>query len=142
MKRHFLSKRETKEYKDVLDSFGITIESKTLEIEENDHSIIFDGTVPILLKYQEKWLPTLKIMISKGFPSVVIDDGAYNGIKNGANLYSAGISSVSGNLKKGSTCIIEDLQGRKVGSASVDSDESEIRDRKKGAYLKVYELYK
>ncbi len=142
MKRHFLSKRETKEYKDILDSFGIMVESKTLEIEENDHSTIYDGTVPILVKYQEKWLPTLKIMISKDFPRVVIDDGAYNGIKNGANLYSAGIRSVSGNLRKGSTCIIEDIQGRKVGSASVDSEEADILGRKRGAYLKVYELYK
>ena len=52
MKRHFLSKRETKEFKSLLDGFGIVVESKTLEIEENDHSTVYDGTVPILVKYQ------------------------------------------------------------------------------------------
>jgi Predicted RNA-binding protein (contains PUA domain) len=142
VKRHFLSKRETKEFKSLLDGFGIVVESKTLEIEENDHSVVYDGTVPILLKYQDKWLPTLKIMRSKDFPRVIIDQGAYNGIRNGANLYSAGIKNIVGNLKKGSTCIIENLEGRQIGSASVDSEEADIQSRKKGAYLKVYELYR
>ena len=142
VKRHFLSKRETKEFKILLDSFGISVESKTLEIEENDRSIIYDGATPILVKYQDKWLPTMKIMKFKDFPSVVIDQGAYNGIKNGANLYSAGIKSIAGNLKKGSTCIIEDINGRQIGSASVESDEAEIQSKKKGSYLKVYELYR
>ncbi len=142
MKRHFLSKRETRDYKELLDSFGITIESKTLEIEENDHSVIFDGAVPILVRYQERWLPTLHIMKARGFPVVVIDEGAYNGIRNGANLFAAGIREVKGKLSKGSTCIIEDLNGRQVGSASVESDESEIIGKKKGAFLKVYELYR
>lgn len=142
MKRHFLSKRETREYKVLLDNFGISIESKSLELEENDHSIIFDGNVPILLKYQDKWLPTLKVMKSKNFPRVVIDQGAYQGIRNGANLYSAGIKDIIGTLKRGSTCIIEDLAGRQVGSASIESDEADIQSRKKGAYLKVYELYR
>lgn len=142
VKRHFLSKRETKEYKDILDSFGILVESKTLEIEENDYSIIFDGPTSILVRFQDRWLPTLKIMKSKGFPKVVIDRGAYDGIKNGANLYAAGIRNVVGNLKTGSTCMIEDPDGRLVGSASVESQESEILEKKRGAYLKVYELYR
>jgi predicted RNA-binding protein (TIGR00451 family) len=142
VKRHFLSKRETKEFKVLLDSFGISVESKTLEIEENDRSTIYDGATPILVKYQDKWLPTMKIMKFKDFPRVVIDQGAYNGIKNGANLYSAGIKNVVGNLKRGSTCIIEDVTGRQIGSASVESDETEIRSKKKGSYLKVYELYR
>ncbi|MEM0136074.1 MAG: DUF1947 domain-containing protein, partial [Thermoplasmatales archaeon] len=109
MKRHFLSKRETKEYKTLLDSFGISVESKSLEIEENDFSIVYDGVTPILVKYQDRWFPTLKIMKSRDFPRVVIDQGAYEGIKNGANLYSAGIKEVIGEIKKGSTCIIEDI---------------------------------
>ena len=142
VKRHFLSKRETKEYKELLDSFGISVESKTLEIEENDHSIIFDGPVPILVKFQEKWLPTLKIMKSKNFPKVVIDQGAYEGIKNGANLYAAGVKNVVGILRKGQTCIIEDAAGRQVGSASVESEGADILKKVRGSYLKVYELYK
>jgi predicted ribosome-associated RNA-binding protein Tma20 len=142
VKRHFLSKRETKEFKTLLDSFGISVESKTLEIEENDHSVIYDGSVPILVKFQEKWLPTLKIMNARNFPKVVIDQGAYEGIKNGANLYSAGVKSVVGTLRKGLTCIIEDPAGRQVGSASVESDETDIISKKRGSYLKVYELYK
>ncbi|MCL4334381.1 MAG: DUF1947 domain-containing protein [Candidatus Thermoplasmatota archaeon] len=142
MKRHFLSKRETKEFKEILDNFGIAIESKTLEIEENDHAVIFDSSIPILVRVQGRWLPTLKIMKSQNFPKVVIDQGAYNGIKNGANLYSAGIKSVVGTLRKGMTCIIEDADGRQVGSATVESEEADIISRKKGSYLKVYELYK
>lgn len=142
MKRHFLSKRESREYKELLDSFGISVESKNLEIEENDHSIIYDGPVPILVKYGDKWLPTLRIMMSKDFPRVVIDEGAYAGIRNGANLYAAGIKNVVGDLKKGSTCIIETLGGKKVGSATVESDESDIMEKKRGAFLKVYELYR
>lgn len=141
MKRHFLSKRETKEYKGLLDSFGILVESKTLEIEENDHVMIYDGSTPILVKYQDKWLPTLKIMKSKDFPRVVIDQGAYNGIKNGANLYSAGIKNIFGTLRKGSTCILEDMTGRQIGSATVESEEVDIQSKKKGSYLRVYELY-
>lgn len=142
MKKHFLSKRETKEFKSILDRFGISIESKTLEIEENDHSVIYDGNAPILVKYQDDWLPTLKIMKINDFPRVVIDEGAYNGIKNGANLYAAGVKNIIGNLKNGSTCIIEDLGGRQVGSASIESDVADIDARKKGAYLIVYELYR
>ncbi|MCL6002705.1 MAG: DUF1947 domain-containing protein [Candidatus Thermoplasmatota archaeon] len=142
MKRHFLSKRETKEYKQLLDAFGIIIESRTLEIEENDHVIIYDGSIPILVKYQDRWLPTLNIMKYKDFPRVVIDQGAYDGIRNGANLYSAGVKDVIGTLRKGSTCIIEDLSGKEVGSATIESDEDEIRNKKKGSYLRVYELYK
>ncbi|MGC8561916.1 MAG: DUF1947 domain-containing protein [Thermoplasmata archaeon] len=142
MKRHFLSKRESKEYRELLDGFGISTESKSLEIEENDHSVIYDGSVPILIKYEEKWLPTLRIMVSKDFPRVIIDDGAYAGIKNGANLYAAGIKSIVGIIRKGSTCIIENLDGKKVGSATVESEEADIREKKKGAFLRVYELYR
>ncbi|EQB65282.1 MAG: hypothetical protein AMDU3_IPLC00003G0134 [Thermoplasmatales archaeon I-plasma] len=142
MKRHFLSKRESREYKELLDSFGISVESKSLEIEENDHYVIYDGPVPILVKYEEKWLPTLRIMMSREFPRVVIDEGAYAGIKNGANLYAAGIKSIVGDIKKGSTCIIETMGGKKVGSATVESNETDIKEKKKGAFLRVYELYR
>ena len=50
MKRHFLSKRETKEFKSLLDGFGIVVESKTLEIEENDHSVVYDLSFPFITK--------------------------------------------------------------------------------------------
>ena len=142
MKRHFLSKRESREYKELLDSFGISVESKSLEIEENDHYVIYDGSVPILIKYEEKWLPTLRIMMSREFPRVVIDEGAYAGIKNGANLYAAGIKNIVGDIKRGSTCIIETMGGKKVGSATVESNETDIKEKKKGAFLRVYELYR
>jgi predicted RNA-binding protein (TIGR00451 family) len=142
MKRHFLSKRETKEFQALLETFGISVQSNNLEIEENDHSVIYDGNSSILVKVQGRWLPTLKIMMSKDFPRITIDQGAYEGIKNGANLYSAGIKKITGTLKKGSTCIIEDMAGRQIGSATVESEREEIEGRKKGSYLKVYELYR
>lgn len=141
MKKHFLSKRETREFQSLLEKYDIVVESKTLEIEENDHSIIYDGTMPILVNIQGGWKPTLKIMLAKDFPMVVIDNGAYNGIKNGAKLFSAGIKDFVGTLKSGSTCIIETQEGRAVGSAAIGLDALGIMEKRKGSYLMVYELY-
>jgi|GEM_PF-1126668 predicted ribosome-associated RNA-binding protein Tma20 len=141
MKRHFLSNREIREFKSLLDKFGIVTESKKLIIEENDHSIIYDEKIPILIKYNDSWLPSLKIMLLQGFPAVTIDDGAQAKIRNGAKLYSAGIQNITGQIKKGLTCVIRDLRDRNIGSALVESDPSDIIEKKKGAYLIVYELY-
>ncbi|MEM0167050.1 MAG: DUF1947 domain-containing protein [Thermoplasmatales archaeon] len=140
MKRHFLSKRETREFQELIERFGVTTNSKSLEIEENDHSIIYDNGKPILIKFEGTWLPTMSLMVSNNFPRVTVDEGALRGIRNGANLYSAGIKEIKGNIVKGSTCVIEDPNEIPVGSAIVSSEVSDIISRKKGSYLKVYEL--
>lgn len=141
MKRHFLSNREVREFREMLDYFGIKTESKTLVIEENDRTVIFDEKVPILIKYRDKWLPSLRIMTLKNFPAVLIDDGAYAKIRNGARLYSAGLQKITGEIKKGFTCIVKDSRGSSIGSALVESDERDIIEKRKGSYLTVYELY-
>ncbi len=141
MKRHFLSKRDSKEFLDLLQKYGIPSDSKTVEMEENDVDIIYIDKVPVLIKFQDKWLPTLRIMLSNNFPSIVIDDGAVQKIKNKAKLYAAGISSIEGQIKKGFPVVIKDLRGKNIGSALPESDENEIIEKKKGAYLIVYELY-
>ncbi|MEM0127659.1 MAG: DUF1947 domain-containing protein [Thermoplasmatales archaeon] len=140
MKRHFLSKRETRELQELIERFGVSTHSKSLEIEENDHAIIYDGGKPILVRFEDTWLPTMSLMISNNFPRVTVDEGALMGIKNGANLYSAGIKEIKGNMVKGSTCIVEAPNKVPIGSAIVASEVSDIISRKKGSYLKVYEL--
>ncbi|MGC8618349.1 MAG: DUF1947 domain-containing protein [Thermoplasmata archaeon] len=141
MKRHFVSKRETREFQTILQKFGISIQSKSIEIEENDHVVVYDGGKPILVKIGDAWLPTMSVMVANSFPRVRIDEGAHAGIKNGANLYAAGIRDIKGDLKKDSTCIIEDPSGRPIGSAVVVSEVSDIVERKKGSFLRVYELH-
>ncbi len=139
MKRHFLSKRESGEFLDIMQKYGIQVDTKNLEIEENDVSIIYAEKKPILLKYQDQWLPTAKAMLDRGFPYVIVDDGAANSIKNGAKLYAVGITNISGNLEIEKTCIIADKNGKVLGSGLVKSDPKEIQDKKKGAYILVYE---
>lgn len=141
MKRHFLSKRDSKEFIDLLDKYGIPADAKTVELEENDINIIYLDKIPVLVKFQDKWLPTLRVMLANSFPSVVIDDGAVQRIKNGAKLYAVGISKINGQIKKGFPVILQDLRGKNIGSALPESDENEIVEKKKGAYLIVYELY-
>ncbi len=141
MKRHFLSKRDSKEFIDLLSKYGIPSDAKTVELEENDVDIIYIDKVPVLLKFQDKWLPTLRIMLSNNFPSVIIDDGAVQRIKNGAKLYAVGITRINGQIRKDYPVIIQDLRGKNIGSALTESDENEIMEKKKGAYLVVYEIY-
>ncbi|MEM0141077.1 MAG: DUF1947 domain-containing protein [Thermoplasmatales archaeon] len=141
MKRHFLSKRETREFQMIIEKFGIRTESKSLEIEENDHAIIYDAGKPILVQFDKDWLPTMAVMLANDFPRVKVDEGAFQGIKNGANLYSAGIREIKGNLVKDSTCIIESPSGSPIGSAIVVSEISDIAAKKKGSFLRVYELH-
>jgi predicted ribosome-associated RNA-binding protein Tma20 len=141
MKRHFISKRETKEFQSIMEKFGISLKSKTIEIEENDQTVIYDEGKPILVKIADTWLPTLAVMLANSFPSVRIDDGAYDRIKKGANLYAAGIKEIRGTLIKNSTCIVEDSSGRPVGAALVVSEVEDVVGRKGGAHLRVYELH-
>lgn len=141
MKRHFLSNREVREFRTILDSFGITTKSKSLEIEENDHTIVFDEKTPILVKFRDRWVPCLTVMAAKDFPSVFIDEGAQAKIKNGAKLFAAGVKKINGEMEKGYPCVIRTLEGRGIGSGIVESEVDEIKKKKKGAYLTVYELY-
>jgi PUA domain protein len=141
VKRHFLSKRDSKEFFEILNRFGIDADSRTVELEENDVNIIYIDKNPVLLKFEDTWLPTLKVMIAKNFPSVTIDDGALERIKNGAKLYSVGIKQIEGEIRTKFPVVIKDLRGKSIGSAIVESDENDIREKRKGSYLLIYELH-
>ncbi len=139
MKRHFLSKRDSSEFINIMSKFGINVDVKTVELEENDVSLIFVEGIPTLLKYNDQWLPTAKAMLDRGFPYVVVDEGAARSIKKGAKLYAAGIVKTSGELKVDGACIIADVNGNIIGSGIVKSNPEDIKNKVKGAYIMVYE---
>lgn len=141
MKRHFLSKRDSAEFISIMHKFGIEINTKTVEMEENDISIIYADKHPILMKYNDEWLPTADAMLGRNFPYVVVDDGAAESIKKGAKLFAAGITKISGNLEVGKTCIVADKNGKVIGSGFIMSNHKDIEEKKKGAHIIVYERF-
>ncbi len=89
--------------------------------------IIIVDDVPAFFKYEDKWVPHLKYLLSKGYewiPRIVVDMGAVKPLGRGADVMAPGIRRVVGEFRAGDpVAVVDEKYGKPfvVGIALVDS---------------------
>lgn len=109
------------------------VENYKFEVSKKDFVEIIDDKIIIINKissffyYEDKVVPTLKLLKSHSLlKSVIIDIGAVKFIVNGADLMRPGIKEINQEIKKGDFVSIQDENNKisiAVGIALFDAEE-------------------
>lgn len=131
-RRWVLSKKERKQLVKELSSLYPGLElnpSSKIEYYQSRELplIIIVDNVPAFFKYEDKWIPHLKYLLSKGYDwisRVVVDMGAITPLGRGADVMVPGIRRVVGEFRAGDPiAVVDEKYGKPfvVGIALVDS---------------------
>lgn len=131
MARRQASKEERKSITEYLGSISFTdLAEKKGSFEIEDNVAFFEGK-PVVLLYEGKIFPTLKLILEKGyskFKTVTVDMGAVKFVANGADIMRPGIRSFSPDISKGDFAVVIDENHKKplaVGVSLLSSQELE-----------------
>ena len=95
------------------------------ELVVGDGSVIFGDGVPILIRRNDLWVPSLRFQIVlDSLPKIIVDMGAIPHVTNGAQIMRPGIRTISDTFNKGDFLVIQDERFKKaiaVGTADLDS---------------------
>jgi len=132
-KRHYLSKRELKAFRDevfrVFPEFPILEFDYVEEARIEDVSLYIINGAPALLRVRDKLIPSLRFLIDNGYawvPRVGVDRGAVKALIRGADLMLPGIKVVEGEFRVGSIVVVYDVESKTpimIGEALMDSSE-------------------
>ena len=124
-----------KEAKQIVREFVVRFPVAKINLELTDHlqelvvgddSVIFADGIPVLIRRNELWIPSLKFQIVlDSLPKIIVDMGAIPHVTNGAQIMRPGIRLISGIFNKGDFVVIQDERFRKaiaVGIADLDSE--------------------
>ena len=135
MKKH-LRKSEIKELNTKLVSYDFSFDKKD-NVEQLDNLILLD-TKPLFFLYEDKIIPTLKLLLTKELlRKVVIDMPAVPFIVKGADVMRPGIKETD-NFKKDDIIMIVDENNKKplaVGVALFSSEEISKMEKGKVIHL-------
>jgi PUA domain protein len=96
------------------------------ELVVDNDSVIFADGIPILIRRNDLWIPSLKFQIVlDSLPKIIVDMGAIPHVTNGAQIMRPGIKLISDAFSKGDFVVIQDERFRKaiaVGIADLDSE--------------------
>ncbi len=124
-----------KEAKQIVREFVISFPVAREKLDATDHlqelvvgdgSVIFADGVPILIRRNDLWVPSLRFQIVlDSLPKIIVDMGAIPHVTNGAQIMRPGIRTISDTFNKGDFLVIQDERFKKaiaVGTADLDSE--------------------
>ena len=142
MGRRTLSKREIKELIPSISSLITVFPKQKLEIVTEDKSeIIFVDDVALLFKFRERWLPLLRLIISREIPvpykKVTVDMGAVKFVANGADIMRPGITQIEDGIASGDpVLIVDETHGKTLALGVAMFSSEEMRAAKSGKVIK------
>ena len=117
---------KSKDFSKELENYNFEVSKKDV-IQLMDKKIILINKVPSFFYFENKLVPTLKLLLQKDLlKQVFIDQGAIKYIINGADVMRPGIVEFDSNIEKNDFVVIKDIQHKKplaVGLALFSSEE-------------------
>jgi PUA domain protein len=129
--RHLKDKEAKQIVKEYLTRFPVAavklnLGSHLQELLVSDGSVFFADDIPILVRRDTFWIPSLKFqVVLDSLPKIIVDMGAIPHVTNGAQIMRPGIRLISGSFSKGDLVVIQDEKFKKpiaVGAADLDSE--------------------
>jgi len=123
---------KSKDFSKELENYNFEVSKKDV-IQLMDKKIILINKVPSFFYFENKLVPTLKLLLQKDLlKQVFIDQGAIKYIINGADVMRPGIVEFDSNIEKNDFVVIKDIQHKKplaVGLALFSSQELNSLDK-------------
>ena len=117
---------KSKDFSKELENYNFEVSKKDV-IQLMDKKIILINKVPSFFYFENKLVPTLKLLLQKDLlKQVFIDQGAIKYIINGADVMRPGIVEFDSNIEKNDFVVIKDIQHKKplaVGISLFSSEE-------------------
>ncbi|MEM0139019.1 MAG: DUF1947 domain-containing protein [Ferroplasma sp.] len=137
MSRHILSKKDYKNFMEILQKFNIdgsvmdNIEVETVKKSE----IYYFSTKPIFYK----GIPTLYLInyLKIKNHNITVDDGAVPHLTNGSNLFAPGIVDIDPDIGDGDMVFIKNQKGVFIAIGIANPDIQNIVKNKKGEAVKI-----
>ncbi len=129
--RHLKDKEAKQIIREFVNRFPLAREKLSLsdhlqELVVSDGSIIFADGIPILIRRNDLWIPSLRFQIVlDSLPKIIVDMGAIPHVTNGAQIMRPGIRLISDPFNKGDFVVIQDERFNKaiaLGTADLDSE--------------------
>lgn len=107
-----LRNKEIRELKDFIKEDELKNTSKIEILEDNDGCFILLDQKPILFKYNDEWIYTLKAIIKKininNYKDIIVDKGAIKFVASGADIMRPGIIKIDLEINKNDFIIIRE----------------------------------
>ena len=117
---------KSKDFSKELENYNFEVSKKDI-VQLMDKKIILINKVPSFFYFENKLVPTLKLLLQKDLlKQVFIDQGAIKYIINGADVMRPGIVEFDSNIEKNDFVVIKDIQHKKplaVGISLFSSEE-------------------
>ena len=130
---------KSKDFSKELENYNFEVSKKDV-IQLMDKKIILINKVPSFFYFENKLVPTLKLLLQKDLlKQVFIDQGAIKYIINGADVMRPGIVEFDSNIEKNDFVVIKDIQHKKplaVGLALFSSEEFKTLSNGNGRAVK------
>jgi PUA domain protein len=109
--RKLLRKKEIRELKGLLKE-EVLKNAKFEQFKDDDGEFVFADAVPLLFKYNNKWILTLHSLIKESneiqYKEVVVDAGAIKFVANGADIMRPGITKIDKEISKDEIIIVRE----------------------------------
>ena len=123
---------KSKDFSKELENYNFEVSKKDV-IQLMDKKIILINKVPSFFYFENKLVPTLKLLLQKDLlKQVFIDQGAIKYTINGADVMRPGIVEFDSNIEKNDFVVIKDIQHKKplaVGISLFSSEELNSLDK-------------
>jgi len=150
IKRHYLSKRDSKKFKEnLLRIYPKTFIEDVLKLGALEEAKVEDvkfyiiGGIPAFIIIEDKPIPTLQLLLklkdlkSYGLPIVVVDMGAVSRIIKGADVMVPGIMRLEGSFNVNDiVVVIDEKYGKPIAVCTALMSYDEIIASSKGKALK------
>ena len=120
---------KVKELNKEIEHYGISYHKKdhAVIVEDEKYKLILVNKKPVFFYYQDKIVPTLKLLQEKEvLKTITVDMGAVKFVINGADIMRPGIVEIENDIKQNDFIVIIDVNNKKplaVGIALLNSEE-------------------
>ena len=120
---------KVKELNKEIELYGISYHKKdhAVIVEDEKYKLILVNKKPVFFYYQDKIVPTLKLLQEKEvLKTITVDMGAVKFVINGADIMRPGIVEIEDGIEKEGFIVIIDVNNKKplaVGVALLSSEE-------------------
>jgi PUA-domain protein len=120
---------KAKEVNRLISGIEISKKDNVVLIEDENYKIIRVNKEPYFFYYEDKLLPTLKLLQTNDLlKKITVDMGAIKFVVNGADVMRPGITKIQEGIEKGEAIVIVDENNQKplsVGIALLSAEEME-----------------
>lgn len=141
MSRQTLSKREIKDLIPTLSFVSVSPKQKVEIVTEDKCTILYIDDKPIFFQFEERWLPTLHVIISGEiqvpYKKVTVDMGAIKFVANGADIMRPGITQIEDGISPGDpVLIVDETHGKTLALGVSTLSSEEMRAASSGKVIK------